>query len=94
MDAAVLVELEVLRAGSCYGGPRNLRSDATAAKPATTESRRRVQSCVKALLDDGESVTPTRVARKMAAKNKGELCMPDGWIRDGNCSGIFVVQGV
>ena len=62
----VAVHLDISVAGSCSGTPRKLRADAASASPATVKDKKHVQRAMSELRDAGETVTPTRVARKLA----------------------------
>ena len=65
--------LTVMVSGTCSGKPRQLKSDAQGDDPSTRLTRRHVMKAVQALAQDKESVTPTKVARKLAAQGNGEL---------------------
>ena len=66
--ASVALKLTILSCGDCGTTQRKLRADSGAEDPATFTGRKRVREAVKALAADDETVTPVRVARKIAVQ--------------------------
>ena len=66
--ASVAVKLTILSCGDCGTTQRKLRADSGAEDPATFTERKCVREAVKALAADDETVTPVRVARKIAVQ--------------------------
>ena len=66
--AQVQVELSAWKSGSCGQTPRVLHADSTQSSPATVAHRKGIQRAIGQLVEDKESVTPSHVARKLAAE--------------------------
>ncbi|CAE7353151.1 unnamed protein product [Symbiodinium microadriaticum] len=66
--ARVQVELSAWKSGSCGQTPRVLRADSTQSSQATVAHRKGIQRAIGQLVESKESVTPSHVARKLAAE--------------------------